>query len=153
VAPAGLPHKMPFIAKLFCLPRVGEFFFSLNTDTIRKKNLADFFIYDKKLLTQSYFENATRYQKIKGTSETGLSILRKNFFFELSDEVKKLNEMGVPILIVWGRQDKGNPLSSGIEMSRMLENSQLEVFEQAGHVPNFEKADRFNELAISFLQQ
>lgn len=48
---------------------MGEFLLGLNTNFVRKKNLADLWIHNKELITEDYFENITRYHKIKGTTE------------------------------------------------------------------------------------
>lgn len=153
VAPAGVSHKFPLMVKIFGLPWVGEFLSGLNINLIRKKNLLDYFMHDKKLLTESYFEDATQYQKIEGTDRAALSILRRQFFHTLSAEIDNLADLDVPILIVWGREDKGLPLRCGLEMHRILKGSRLEIFDNAGHVPNYEKSDEFNELAIDFLKE
>ena len=78
-------------------------------------------------------------------------ILRRQFFDTLSDEIHRLGQMDVPILIVWGREDKAIPLRCGEEMHRILKGSRLEIIDRAGHVPNFERAKVFNKLANDFL--
>ncbi len=148
---AGLPNSLPLMAKIFNLPRVGELFLGLNTDAIRKKGLGDSFIHNRDLITDSYFENVTRTQKIENSTEVGLTIIRKQFFDKLSDEIHRLAQMEVPVLIVWGREDKAIPLRCGQEMHRTLKGSRLEILDNAGHVPNFERAKEFNQLAVDFL--
>jgi pimeloyl-ACP methyl ester carboxylesterase len=153
VDPAALPHTLPLIGKVFNLPRVGEFFMGLSTNVVRNKNLGDLWIYNKKLITKDYFDKVTRFQKIQGTTEVLAAILRKEFFHTLSDEVHQLSQEDVPILIVWGREDKANPLRLGQDMHRILKSSQLEVIDNAGHVPNYEFSDVFNRLALDFLHE
>jgi pimeloyl-ACP methyl ester carboxylesterase len=148
---AGIPHDLPLTGKFFNLPGVGEFFLGLNTNSIRRKNLADLFIHNKDLLTESYFENVTRFHKIKGTTECSMTILRKQFFHTLSDQLQQLSQLDVPILIVWGKEDKGIPVQKGEEMHRILKGSRLEILNNAGHVPNYERAEEFNKLALNFL--
>ncbi|MDJ0650179.1 MAG: alpha/beta hydrolase [Xenococcaceae cyanobacterium MO_188.B19] len=151
VAPSGLPNSLPLTAQFFKLPRIGEFFLGLRNNIIRRKNLRDFWIYNKELLNESYFENVTRFHKIHNTNEVLLKILRKQFFGRLRDEINCLALMEVPILLVWGRKDKAIPLCRGKQMQDILKGSRLEVIENAGHVPNFEGAEEFNRLAIDFL--
>jgi pimeloyl-ACP methyl ester carboxylesterase len=153
VDPAALPHTLPLTGKFFNLPRVGEFFMGLRTNLVRKKNLGDFWIYNKKLITESYFDNVTRFQKIKGTTEVLTAILRKEFFHTLSNEINLLSQEDVPILIVWGSEDKAMPVRLGQDMHRILQSSRLEVLDNAGHVPNYECSDVFNRLALDFLQE
>ena len=148
---AGLPNPLLFTAKFFNLPKVGEFFMGLNTNAIRKKNLADFWMYNKNMVTESYFENVTRFQKVEGTTKVLMKILRKQFFDKLSDEIHQLGKMEVPSMLVWGRNDIAVPLKSGQEMHRILKGSRLEILNNAAHVPNYEQSDMFNKLAIDFL--
>ena len=152
VDPSGLPNRLPLMGKFFILPRIGEFFIGLNTDVVRKQGLRDSFIHDRKLITDEYFENATRAHKIAGTTAVLLAILRKQFFDTLSDEIGRLAQIETPVLIVWGREDKAIPLRCGEEMHRILKGSRLEILDGAGHVPNFERAAEFNQLAVDFLR-
>ncbi|MBW2409280.1 MAG: alpha/beta hydrolase [Deltaproteobacteria bacterium] len=79
--------------------------------------------------------------------------MRKQFFHTLSEPLQQLSQLDVPILIVWGREDKGIPLQKGEEMHRILKGSRFEVLDNAGHVPNYECAEEFNKLSLDFLRQ
>jgi pimeloyl-ACP methyl ester carboxylesterase len=151
VACAGLPNPIPLMAKVGNLPGIGELFLGWKSDAFRRMGLGMSFIHNKALLTDRYLENVTRAQKISGSSEVGLAILRKQFFDKLSDEIHRLAGMDVPVLIVWGREDKAIPLRCGRELHHILQGSRLEILDNAGHVPNFERAEEFNRLAMEFL--
>jgi pimeloyl-ACP methyl ester carboxylesterase len=153
VAAAGLPNPLPGVGKFFNLPGIGEFLLRHNTDLIRKAGLRDFFVHNKELITESYFENVTRPHKIQNSTEVYLTIQRKQFFDKLTTEIHLLATMDVPVLLVWGKQDRALPLRLGEEMHRILKRSRLEVLDNAGHVPNFERAEVFNQLAIDFLRE
>jgi pimeloyl-ACP methyl ester carboxylesterase len=73
------------------------------------------------------------------------------FFHTLPDEAHRLGKMDVPILIIFGRQDKAIPLERGKEMHNILKGSRLEIFENAGHCPHDEQSQKFNKLAVDFL--
>lgn len=151
VDPAGMPSTQPIMIRFSILPRVGEFVYGINNNSSRKMALSSAFFYDKSLITEEYFENVTRPQKIKGTTEGFLSVMRKQFFFTLSNEIHELGKMDVPTLIVWGRNDKALPLKNGQEMHSILKGSRLEIIDRAGHVPNEEQWQQFNQLAVDFL--
>ncbi len=153
VAPSGLPNPLPLTAQFFKLPLIGELLLGLRNNFIRRKNLTDFWIYNKQLLNETYFENVTRFHKIHNTNEVLLKILRKQFFGRLKDEINSLASMEIPTLLVWGRKDKAIPLCRGKQMQDILKDARLEVMENAGHVPNFERAEEFNQLAIDFLAE
>ena len=147
----GMPNPLPLMGKIANLPKVGEFLMGFKNNFYRNMALDMNFIYDTGFITDSYFENVTRFHKIKGTTEVLLKILRKQFFGKLLDEIHRLGETDVPILIVWGRHDKSIPLERGQEMHRILMGSRLEILERAAHCPHDEQSQRFNQLAVDFL--
>ena len=152
VSAAGMPNKQPLMAKIInTFPAIGHFMYGLNTDNVRRKGLLDFFINDKALLTKEYFDNVTRFHKVKGTVDVMLDIMRRDFFFTLHDEIHQLAKLNKDILIVWGREDKGNPLRVGEALHKILAGSVLEVIDGAKHVANSEKPEFFNRAVINFL--
>jgi 2-hydroxymuconate-semialdehyde hydrolase len=147
----GIPRHLPLRGRLFMLPLIPELMLGLNTNAVRRKNLLDYWIHNQDLLTDEVFEEMTRYQKIEGTTRAALYILRKNFFNTLDIEIRTLAGLGIPTLIVWGRHDHSVPLESGTEMHDILKGSRLEVFNNAGHLANFDQAEDFNRIVIRFL--
>jgi len=151
IDPAGMPNQLPLKTRIFNLPGVGEFLTGLRNDLVRRKILGDLFIHDRNRLTDEYFANVTRFHKIQGTNEVLLGILRRRYFDTLQPVIEQLGTLDVPVLLVWGRHDKAVPLTCGEAMHRLLPGSRLEIFEDSGHVPNYEEAEVFNRLALDFL--
>ena len=58
---------------------------------------------------------------------------------------------GMPLLLVWGAEDRAVPLSVGEQGSAVLGGARLCVIERAGHLPYFEQARTFNREVLSFL--
>jgi len=150
VSPAGLPNPYPFIARLPTIPGLGEFFFSMPGNLTRRIALWNFF-FDRNLITDSDFEKVTLPHKIKGSNKAMLRILRRRFFDTLAGEIKSLEDADIPLLIVWGREDKGIPLEKGIEINSIIKGSRLEILDRAGHCPQDEQSEQFNRLALDFL--
>jgi len=148
---AGLPNRLPVMGWISNLPILGELIYSLNSNFIRKMILGTTFLHNKQIITDEYFENATRFHKIKGTTEVMLYITRKQFFDTLIEEIKMLSLMNIPTLIVWGREEKAIPLHTGQEMHRILKDSRLEILDEAGHCSHDDQSERFNQLALDFL--
>jgi pimeloyl-ACP methyl ester carboxylesterase len=151
VDPVGVPRRLPVRGRLFMLPLIPEFLMGLNTDLVRRKNLLDYWIHDAELLTDEHFETLSRHQKVEGSTRATLDVLRRNFFNTLDREIRALADLDIPTLLVWGRHDRSVPLESGMTMHRILVGSRLEVFDDAGHLPNVDQAERFNEVVIEFL--
>ncbi|MBA7647719.1 2-hydroxy-6-oxo-6-phenylhexa-2,4-dienoate hydrolase [subsurface metagenome] len=153
VSSGGMPNPPVLAHRIMALPKLGELLLGLRTNTIRKLAMKRVFLYDKNRITESYFINLTRSQKIKGSNEAFLKVLRLRFFNTLQDKIYKLGEMDVPILIVWGRHDRGIPLERGQAMHRILKGSRLEVFDRSAHEAHDEQPKEFNRLAIEFLSR
>jgi len=58
----------------------------------------------------------------------------------------------IPMLIVWGGQDKIIPLVHACQAHETIPNSRLEVMEGAGHAPHMEDPARFAGILVDFLR-
>jgi 4,5:9,10-diseco-3-hydroxy-5,9,17-trioxoandrosta-1(10),2-diene-4-oate hydrolase len=56
------------------------------------------------------------------------------------------------VLLIWGREDRINPLDGALIALKVIRRAQLHVFGGCGHWAQLEKFDEFNRLAISFLE-
>jgi 4,5:9,10-diseco-3-hydroxy-5,9,17-trioxoandrosta-1(10),2-diene-4-oate hydrolase len=56
------------------------------------------------------------------------------------------------VLLIWGREDRVNPLDGALVALKIIRRAQLHVFGGCGHWAQLEKFDEFNQLAISFLE-
>jgi len=59
----------------------------------------------------------------------------------------------VPVLIVWGARDRIIPMSHGEEAHEAIPGSRLEIFEDAGHLPQVEQPGRFVALLERFVAE
>jgi len=55
------------------------------------------------------------------------------------------------VLLVWGREDRVNPLDGALIALKQLRRAQLHVFGGCGHWAQLEKFDEFNALSLAFL--
>lgn len=74
------------------------------------------------------------------------SIKRKEDF--LND---RLGEIKKPTLIIWGKQDGLLPVADATVFNKGIAGSQIVIFDNCGHVPQFEKAADFNKEVLKFL--
>jgi len=56
-------------------------------------------------------------------------------------------------LLIWGALDKVVPLKAGRILERRMPDAHLEVFEDCGHCPNEEDAERFNRAVLDFVSE
>lgn len=56
-------------------------------------------------------------------------------------------------LITWGRDDRFVPIDHGLKLIHLMPDAQLHVFPRCGHWAQWEHAEAFNRLVISFLKE
>lgn len=151
VGSTSIPTRLPFRSKIFRIKGVAEFLMALRSDRVRRMNYEDFWVNDPDSLTEEYYQKFTCYQKVEGSTEVLLTILRKDFFNTLENEIQELGQLEIPTLIVWGRNDKTLPLFCAEEINRLMPGSRLEILDDAAHLANFDRPNTFNKLVIDFL--
>jgi pimeloyl-ACP methyl ester carboxylesterase len=67
------------------------------------------------------------------------------------DARHRLAEIEIPVLIVWGTDDRVIPSVAAHSYHRRIPHSRLATFEETGHVPQLERPLRFNRLLEEFL--
>jgi 4,5:9,10-diseco-3-hydroxy-5,9,17-trioxoandrosta-1(10),2-diene-4-oate hydrolase len=65
---------------------------------------------------------------------------------------REAHRLRQPVLLIWGREDRVNPLDGALVALKQIRRAQLHVFGGCGHWVQLEKFDEFNRLAISFLE-
>jgi pimeloyl-ACP methyl ester carboxylesterase len=68
-----------------------------------------------------------------------------------SDKNLNISQISIPTLIIWGANDKITPLSDGIQLSRLIKNSRLEIISEARHSPMYSDAKRVAEIIYEYL--
>jgi pimeloyl-ACP methyl ester carboxylesterase len=94
------------------------------------------------LLVEQFYNGAGR--------PTFLPALQALIGYDILDE---LNEVEVPTLIVWGRNDRVLPANDAFGYSKRLRNSRVYIFDECGHCPQMERPVRFNRVLETFLTE
>jgi len=115
------------------------------------KNMMNVFVYDTSHLTEALFQ--TRLDNMLSRRDH-----LENFIKSIEANPKqfpdfghRLNEIQVPVLIVWGRDDRFVPMDIGLRLLWNLPQAELHIFSRCGHWAQWEHADRFNKLVLDFL--
>jgi len=62
-----------------------------------------------------------------------------------------LARIGVPTLLVWGRENPFGEVPEATAMHEAIPGSSLELLDHCGHWPQHEQADQYNPLSLQFL--
>ena len=85
---------------------------------------------------------------VKLRAEPYLKTLRATTVF---DALAALEDIDVPVQLIFGEHDRLTPPSIGEEMVGLIADARLTVLEGAGHLSNLERPTEFNETLRSFL--
>lgn len=64
-----------------------------------------------------------------------------------------LPRITAPCLVVWGENDRFVPASHADVLRQAMPNVEVQIWEQCGHVPQIERAVRFNETALAYWRE
>jgi pimeloyl-ACP methyl ester carboxylesterase len=64
----------------------------------------------------------------------------------------EVRSITAPTLLVWGANDPLSSLATADKLNAAIKGSRKVVFDQAGHYPFLEHAQKFNGLVLEFLK-
>ncbi|HUO38118.1 MAG TPA: alpha/beta fold hydrolase [Mycobacterium sp.] len=110
-------------------------------------------VFDQKLVTPELvderFALASAPESLAATRAMGKSFSGSDF--ELGMMWRDAYRLRQRVLLIWGREDRVNPLDGALLALKTIPRAQLHVFGQCGHWAQLEKFDEFNRLTVDFL--
>ncbi len=150
---AGLGKDISIYLRLVSLPILGNILESSRTGGTRFMLYNVF--YDNKFATEDLLQELYRSRQMSGAKEAvvksiknGVNLMgvRKKFLY-----TKKLKDLQIPSMIVWGADDRIFPVSHAYNAVSNSPKTFLKIFNHCGHWPQMEKAKEFNTLLVNFL--
>ncbi|WP_067794799.1 4,5:9,10-diseco-3-hydroxy-5,9,17-trioxoandrosta-1(10),2-diene-4-oate hydrolase [Nocardia beijingensis] len=110
-------------------------------------------VFDQSLVTDELiderFASASTPEALAATRAMGKSFASADF--EKGMLWRDAYKLRQPVLLIWGREDRVNPLDGALVATKLIPRAQLHVFGSCGHWAQLEKFHEFNRLAIDFL--
>jgi 4,5:9,10-diseco-3-hydroxy-5,9,17-trioxoandrosta-1(10),2-diene-4-oate hydrolase len=122
-----------------------------------KEKLADFLrtlVFDQSMITDELvaerYEYAADPETIAAMRAMGASFMKPGAAEDsmLWREAYRLRQR---VLLIWGREDRVNPLDGALVALKLIPRAQLHVFGGCGHWAMLEKFDEFNRITADFL--
>src|SRR5215470_4294056 len=112
-------------------------------------------VYDQRLITDELvkerFAAASDPEALAAMASLGAS-----FFDPATAEQgmlwREAHRLRQDVLLIWGREDRVNPLDGALVALKLIRRALLHVFSRCGHWAQLEKFDEFNRLVIGFLE-
>ncbi len=111
-------------------------------------------VFDQRLITDELIEERYRYAS-DPKSIAAMAAMGASFFGEDAEDGmlwREAHRLRHRVLLIWGREDRVNPLDGALVAVKQIRRAQLHVFSGCGHWAQLEKFDEFNRLSIGFLE-
>ncbi|MEX0811925.1 MAG: alpha/beta hydrolase [Chitinophagales bacterium] len=117
-------------------------------DYVRKKAAYTFYNPDVATddLVDEIYEIVNDKEKAMRILHLAKSALRHNLSASLS-------VLTIPVLLIWGKEDRITPPRAGEEFHKLLPNSELYYLDKCGHAPMMERPKEFNKVTESFFDR
>jgi pimeloyl-ACP methyl ester carboxylesterase len=110
----------------------------------------------KRTMDDAYLDNLRELYAAEGYHNAYLATVRslvtpKAVLGGQHDMTMRLNELKIPVQLIWGADDPLFPVAHAARAHSLIERSRLTVIEGAGHTPQAERPEEFNRVLHSFL--
>jgi pimeloyl-ACP methyl ester carboxylesterase len=154
VSSVGFDRKLPLPLRLLTLPTVGKALVRLTKKVVAKA--IRLYTYNKACISDEFIENIRRINQLPGAQHTLISLLQNNANFGgirkrvLNPIMQQLEKLTIPVLIIWGREDKLLSVKGAYKAVQLIPGAELYIFAKCGHIPQMEHTDKFNQLVEEF---
>jgi 4,5:9,10-diseco-3-hydroxy-5,9,17-trioxoandrosta-1(10),2-diene-4-oate hydrolase len=110
-------------------------------------------VFDQRLVTDELIDERFAIAS-KPEALAAMTAMGASFFGEHAEDGmlwRDAHRVKHEVLLIWGREDRVNPLDGALIAVKQLRRAQLHVFGSCGHWAQLEKFDEFNELSLRFL--
>ena len=111
-------------------------------------------VFDQKIVTDDLIDErfavASTAESLRAMAAMGASFAGPDW--EKGMLWGELHNLRSPVLLVWGREDRVNPLDGAMVALKTIPKAQLHVFGGCGHWAMIEKVDEFNALTLNYLE-
>jgi pimeloyl-ACP methyl ester carboxylesterase len=148
--PAGLPLKMPPLARLIRAPLLGELIFGLFGGRFLLTNQAgDFY-----RVSADFADFQARYalqMPYRGFRRALLSTIRGDAISDRAAEFAAVGRQPRPKLLILGENDRTVPLETHERIQELMPGIIFHAIPRAGHLPHYERPEIVNPLLVQFL--
>jgi pimeloyl-ACP methyl ester carboxylesterase len=109
-------------------------------------------------MDDAYLDDLREMYSADGFRDAYLSTIRslinpRALFGGHHDVTQRLNELNIPVQLIWGADDPLFPLVHASRAHSLIEGCKLTVIDGAGHTPQAERPEEFNRVLHQFLDR
>ncbi|RQW84983.1 MAG: alpha/beta hydrolase [Geobacter sp.] len=149
---AAYPQRLPKFFRKLKSP-LGPLYLLLMPVRMLVQGALERVFFDKAQITSERFERYIRYFRGKGVSyalRATVQAVDPEAYVHVEESYRRLK---LPVLIIWGAEDRNVRLSLGQRLQGDLSDSRLRILEKCGHNPHEERPEETFSAIISFLRE
>ncbi len=149
-------HHPERVAALVLTGASGIYEVELGTSTLRRydreyiRERAALTFYDPRHATDALVD---RVQATIRDRQKALRLIRLARSAQRETITNRLSELTMPVLLIWGRNDRITPPDVAETFRKHLPTATLHFIDRCGHAPMMERPEQFNALLLAFLQR
>lgn len=136
---AGYPQTLPFFVSIPRTPILNRLVLDLTPSRLQARVTLKRLFWDSTKVTEDRIQRYAKFFSAPGAKTALINSARQILPSNADEFVKRIPEIPVPTLIVWGEMDPAIPLDHARRFSRDIRESRLEIIADCGHVPHEEK--------------
>jgi pimeloyl-ACP methyl ester carboxylesterase len=154
-ASAGGAADAPHAMRLQTLPIIGKLL--TKPDRIKHQVGWSSVFVDQSRLSQERIDEKFQDSLRPGAQASALATVRAMIDLrgfkrrDIEQLHQKIKALDAPVMIIWGDSDPLLPVHHVATFQGLLKNSEVHIFDQCGHAPQIEQADKFNQLLTQFI--
>jgi pimeloyl-ACP methyl ester carboxylesterase len=140
---------IPFMLRLILIPGIGDYLFDITGDKSLLDRLNGYS--DDPALVNDLRNRFRPSIHIKGFKRSLLSTVRHMPLRGADPVYRRVGELRIPTLIVWGKHDRVTPVALAKPVHEAMPHAELHLLE-SGHLPQYEHPKVFAPIMLDFLR-
>ncbi len=149
---AGYPQKLPSFISLARIPGAD-----ILGALVPPRFAADLVLkkcyYHKDRITEEQIDTYAYYGSLPGAREAFIQTAKQILPKDIDRLTEQYKGIKVPVLVIWGVEDKVVPLRVGLKFKRDIPNAELVPLSECGHIPPEEEPDATRQAIMKFLEK
>ncbi|MGB7290551.1 MAG: alpha/beta hydrolase [Thermodesulfobacteriota bacterium] len=149
---AGYEQNIPSFIATLRTPVINKLILLLLPNDFSAKLVLRKAFFDDRKITREMIETYAGYMELPGAHYALIKTAEQLIPNNVDEITKKLKDIRIPVLIIWGEEDEIVPISIGQKFENDIPNSKLIKISQSGHVPHEERPSETLRLISDFLK-
>ena len=145
---AGYPQKMPWFIRFARIPGLNSVGTRLLSPRFAAMMVLRKCYYNQDKITDEQIDTYAYYSSLPGAREAVVATAQQIVPEDIEAVTARYQTIKVPVLIVWGEEDKVVPVDVGRKFKRDIPDSELVILPQCGHMPRKRRGEPTDLLRI-----